>query len=120
MKGRQLLSVVGALLCAVVPVRAQASAGNLTANVPADSVIATVHAIQRSTIDRPSGAVHREGAALPAPLPSTGKQLGEAKTEMIVGGAAIVVGSLIGGDGGAVLVFGGAVVGLYGLWNYLK
>lgn len=39
---------------------------------------------------------------------------------MIVGGAGVVVGSVVGGDSGRILVVGGAVVGLVGLWNYLK
>jgi hypothetical protein len=80
------------------------------------------HVAQRSAMDRPSDAVRRSDRqpAAAAPLPSTGQHLGEAKAEMLVGGAAIVVGALIGGDGGRVLMFGGAVVGLYGLWNYLK
>jgi hypothetical protein len=81
---------------------------------------AAVRAPVVSTMDRPSEAVRRNAPALAAPIPASGQHLGEAKAEMAVGGAAIVVGALIGGDGGAVLMFGGAVVGLYGLWNYLR
>ena len=83
----------------------------------ADSVVRTA---EHSALDRPSEAVHRSDRPAAAPLPATGQHLGEAKAEMAVGGAAIVVGALIGGDGGSVLMFGGAIVGLYGLWNYLK
>ena len=39
---------------------------------------------------------------------------------MIVRAAAIEAGALIDNDAGTVLMIGGAVVGLYGLWNYLK
>ena len=39
---------------------------------------------------------------------------------MIVGGAAIVIGLLVGGDGGGLLAFGGAVAGLVGLYQYLR
>jgi hypothetical protein len=91
---------------------------------PAQPLVAAADSVVRSAepsaIDRPSEAVHRSDRAAPAPLPASGQHLGEAKAEMAVGGAAIVVGALIGGDGGSVLMFGGAVVGLYGLWNYLK
>jgi hypothetical protein len=73
-----------------------------------------------SVIDRPSEAVRRSDVVPPAPIPASGQHLGEAKAEMLVGAAAIIVGALIGGDGGSVLMFGGAVVGLYGLWNYLR
>ena len=38
---------------------------------------------------------------------------------MIVGGAAIVTGAVVGGSAGTVLVVGGAAVGLYGLWRYV-
>jgi hypothetical protein len=39
---------------------------------------------------------------------------------MGVGVAAIVVGSLIGGDGGTVIAIGGGVIGLVGLFRYLR
>jgi hypothetical protein len=56
----------------------------------------------------------------PAPLPASSRNLGEAKAEMIVGSAAFVAGALMDNDAGSVLMLGGAIVGLYGLWNYLK
>ncbi len=39
---------------------------------------------------------------------------------MVIGGAAIVVGSVVGGDGGQLIAIGGAVVGLIGLWRWLQ
>jgi hypothetical protein len=39
---------------------------------------------------------------------------------MIVGGAAILVGAVIGGDAGDIFMIGGAVVGLVGLYKYLQ
>jgi uncharacterized membrane protein YiaA len=39
---------------------------------------------------------------------------------MIVGGAALVVGAVIGGQAGTIVMVGGAVIGLVGLWNYLQ
>ena len=39
---------------------------------------------------------------------------------MGVGLAAIVVGSLIGGDGGTIIAIGGGVIGLIGLFRYLR
>jgi len=46
--------------------------------------------------------------------------VGQAGAMMIVGGAAILVGALIGGDPGTVIMVGGAVVGLIGLYKYLQ
>jgi hypothetical protein len=39
---------------------------------------------------------------------------------MVVGGAAMVVGLIIGGDGGLVIATGGGLVALVGLWRYLR
>jgi hypothetical protein len=39
---------------------------------------------------------------------------------MAVGGAAVVVGLIIGGDGGLVIATGGGLVALVGLWRYLR
>jgi hypothetical protein len=39
---------------------------------------------------------------------------------MGVGAAAVVIGLLVGGDGGAMISIGGGVVGLYGLFRYLR
>jgi hypothetical protein len=39
---------------------------------------------------------------------------------MIVGGAGVLVGAIVGGRAGTAIMVGGGVVGLVGLWNYLK
>ncbi len=39
---------------------------------------------------------------------------------MAVGGAAVVVGLVLGGDGGLVIATGGGLVALVGLWRYLR
>lgn len=39
---------------------------------------------------------------------------------MLVGGAAIVVGSIVGGDSGQIIMISGAVIGLIGLFRYLR
>ncbi len=46
--------------------------------------------------------------------------LGQNEAMMIVGGAAILVGAIVGGDAGDVFMIGGAIVGLYGLYKYLQ
>jgi hypothetical protein len=122
MNSRQLLPVVAVLLCAMSTARAQQSSPSTAAepSVATDTASAAPHTARLSTIDRSSDAVRRPAALPGAPLPATSAHLGEAKAEMVVGGAAIVVGALVGGGGGQVLIFGGAVIGLYGLWNYLK
>ena len=44
----------------------------------------------------------------------------EGKAAMIVGGAAVVLGALVGGDGGTVLVIGGVGIGLFGLYVWQR
>jgi hypothetical protein len=39
---------------------------------------------------------------------------------MVVGGAALLTGLIIGGDAGTVIAVGGALVGLYGLYEFLQ
>ncbi len=39
---------------------------------------------------------------------------------MVLGGAALVVGSIVGGDGGTIIMVTGGVIGLIGLWRYLQ
>lgn len=56
-----------------------------------------------------------------APAAARGNaSIGQPEAMMIVGGAAILVGAVIGGDAGDIFMIGGAVVGLVGLYKYLQ
>lgn len=46
--------------------------------------------------------------------------LGSNLALMGVGAAAVVIGLMVGGNGGTILALGGAVVGLVGLYRYLQ
>ena len=46
--------------------------------------------------------------------------LGQPIALMVVGGAALLAGLIIGDDAGTVIAVGGALVGLYGLYEYLQ
>lgn len=39
---------------------------------------------------------------------------------MVVGGAAMLAGAAIGGDAGTIFMVSGAVIGLWGLYNFLQ
>jgi hypothetical protein len=80
-----------------------------------------VHSVVYSDIDA-RAAMERASTppALPHALAAEHAGLGQPKALMGVGGAAFVAGALIGGDAGAVFMVGGAAVGLYGLYEYLK
>lgn len=74
-------------------------------------------------IDRLRAGVHARETALPAqPLaaPPSSYGLGQARAMMVVGVAALVAGAVIGGTPGTIVMVGGAVIGLVGLYNYLQ
>lgn len=61
--------------------------------------------------------VSQEDAALQA---RARNGFSQSQVLMIVGGAALLTGLIIGEDAGTVLAVGGAGVGLYGLYRYLQ
>jgi Flp pilus assembly protein CpaB len=70
------------------------------------------------TMDAASVAVRHVPAADVAAAPRGG--YGQPVALMVVGGAAVLVGLIIGGDVGTVIAVGGAVAGLVGLYQYLQ
>ena len=52
--------------------------------------------------------------------PSRFRSRAPGATLMIIGGAAIVAGILVGGSGGTVLILGGVGVGAYGVYLYTR
>jgi len=53
------------------------------------------------------------------PVYQTKKSSRNAVAMMIVGGAALVIGAVIGDDAGTIVMLGGAGIGLYGLYLFL-
>ena len=100
----------------------QSASTNEVAPAPAPAASA-------SGVDAPVGPrIESSSVAFqPAALPesdiqrgASSQNLGQARAMMIVGGAAVVVGLVIGDDVGTLIAVSGAVVGLYGLYQYLK
>ena len=63
----------------------------------------------------------RETATLaldPVPQPSISRKRGV--PQMIIGGAAILGGAIVGGDAGGIVSLAGLGFGLYGLYLYLQ
>ena len=67
-----------------------------------------------STVEAEAPA-NRFLTAVPAAMPRS-----QSVALMIVGGAGLIVGSVVHGDTGTIIMAGGAVVGLVGLYNYLR
>ena len=65
--------------------------------------------------------VHSRSSDMPAPIaPPRVDQHHEGVTLMIVGGAALLGGAIIGGQGGTLVMVGGVVCGAIGLYKYLN
>lgn len=77
------------------------------AGAPLTGMRAGMHARETARPDQPTLAANRAG-------------LGQARALMIVGVAALVAGAIIGGTPGTVVMVGGAVIGLIGLYDYLQ
>jgi len=77
---------------------------------------ATLHLASQATaeVEMPRASADAALAARPFSSRAPGA------TMMIVGGAAIVAGILVGGDGGTVLILGGVAVGAYGVYLYTR
>jgi hypothetical protein len=71
------------------------------------------------TMESASVAVRHQADAAPAAAQRRGGSA-PGTALMIVGGAAVLVGLVIGGGAGGAIAVGGAVLGLYGLYQYLQ
>ncbi|MHB8839298.1 MAG: hypothetical protein ACYC7F_10135 [Gemmatimonadaceae bacterium] len=63
----------------------------------------------------------RKSNDAPAPLPAPPRaDTRQNRAMMIVGGAALLTGAVVGGDAGTLISVGGAVVFLWGLYQYVQ
>ena len=58
--------------------------------------------------------------ATPTVALSSHANLGTSRAMMVVGVAGLIVGAIIGGTPGTIIMVGGAVVGLKGLYDYMQ
>lgn len=123
---RSIRSIAFASAAALVfgaPLRAQSA--DVTAT-PASSVAPAANAIEAApanagpTATAAAVAVRRANTEAPAPVPAAAGGQGRGTALMIVGGAAILTGIVIGNGAGYAISVAGAVVGLYGLYLYLQ
>ena len=117
-----------AVLFLAVPLAAQGTTNVQTPAVPAADaaqVAAPAAIVERAsmapTFSNAAVGV-RANVAVPAdpitPVPQGGQ--GRNPAMMIVGGVALLVGAVVGGDEGTIIMIGGGILGLYGLWRYLQ
>jgi hypothetical protein len=120
------LVAVGAALIFAAPAAAQTAASANTGPEPAASTVEVKAPTPAISIAPTQASTALSVSITPltaplviAPLPAQGNQRTNVAL-MIVGGAGLVVGSLIHGDTGTVIMVGGGVVGLIGLFRYLR
>lgn len=110
------LSIVGLALCAPA-CHAQSFVDSSFATHSAPAAIVQNVGPTRASL---SVAARSNIQPLTSPSAASGAGLNQSQALMIVGGAAILVGAIVGDTAGDVFMVGGAVVGLYGLYKYLQ
>ena len=86
------------------------------ASAPAAQAVSFVPFAANATV-----GVHSKSSNMPAPIaPPRANRHNQAVTLMIIGGAALLGGAIIGGSGGTLIAVGGIVVGAIGLYQYLQ
>lgn len=137
MSSLRLCATAFVVLAIVTTVSAPISAqdtSSIASAIVYDSTLAA-NTVISTTLDTPALTVNVRTPSLvsPAPValralertdapfaPKRRAQTSRSVAMMVVGGAALIVGSVIDGDSGRIIMIGGGVVGLIGLWNYLK
>ena len=124
------LALVGALGLSVLgsaPAFAQAQSTEATAQTSAttNATTSTPAADTRGPAASATTAGFRANARAeaetPAPAPQgPGTHTRQGTILMIIGGAAFLAGALVGDDAGAILMVGGVVVAIWGLYRYLN
>jgi hypothetical protein len=118
---RPLLFALGAAVLFVAPLRAQDASLAAPVSAPVVTSVPTASpAPAGPTTDAATVAVKNVSSELKAPAPAPGKYYDQGTKLMIVGGAAILTGIVVGGDAGHAISIVGAVIGLYGLYKYLE
>ena len=101
------LALAPQALAAQTP-RVDVAAPKATTSGPtAASATVAVHPVESTELKLNAAAAPRKGYGQPVAL-------------MVVGGAAVLTGLIIGDDAGTIIAVGGAVMGLYGLYEYLQ
>jgi hypothetical protein len=131
MSVQQRFATVIAALVIAVPLVAQTAPQNGASQIVIPSSFvpagaAVVPASERAAPLGPTvqtfGVVARSSVtpSLVAPMPLPSEHASDGVAMMIVGGAALVVGAVIGGTSGTIFMVGGGAVGLVGLWRYMQ
>jgi hypothetical protein len=129
---RRTMGTMAALVLALLAPAALTAQEQALDELPAVTVAATAAGDQHQYAAEQPGGPRMEsatvgvrsapaaGAIAVAAPPQARRNLGQARAMMIVGGATFLAGALIGGDAGTIIMVGGAAIGLWGLYQYLR
>jgi hypothetical protein len=115
-------------LCASALLAVPASAQDAPDKSLVPTTVAPMQVASTDSVGTPAGpAIATASVAVRRPVSearSTAAAAGRASAPgtalMIVGGAAVLTGIVVGGDAGHAISIGGAVIGLIGLYQYLQ
>ncbi|MEO8623832.1 MAG: hypothetical protein ABI625_22315 [bacterium] len=118
---RPIAAVFGAAILLAAPLRAQDASLAVAPSSPAPAVAEAPAAAAGPTVAAATVAVRRAPVDANAPAaPAAGQGHDKGTALMIVGGAAVLTGIVIGNGAGYAISVAGAVAGLYGLYIYLQ
>lgn len=111
-------ALAGLALC--LSARSASAQQSLAPRTPPADVAAPAR-IAGPTVDAArAGVSHQTSPELRMAAAPRRAGYGQPVALMVVGGAALLTGLIIGGSAGTVIAVGGALVGLYGLYEYLQ
>lgn len=118
-----VLALIAGLLAIGSSAQAQDVGRAVTSVATTDSIVtpsaAPLTAPAGPTMDAAAvGVRHAPDASTAATAPRGG--YGQSVALMVVGGAALLAGLIIGGGAGTAIAIGGAVAGLIGLYQYMQ
>jgi hypothetical protein len=129
---RKILSLVAAFFLMILPVAVIAQSATSSAVGITSSPATTPNATATPNIAVPSlgptNAASTVGIRAPVAQRSNANSAasdahlgaGQNVALMVVGGAALIIGAVIGDTAGVLLAIGGAIVFLYGLYNFVQ
>jgi hypothetical protein len=131
----RITTAVVALFAAAGSLAAQDATQNSAATDP-QVPVAAAPAVEQAPVNAPAPqqpvslaplaanatvGIHQLAPSAPVPYtPDNHDHVGRNVAMMIVGGAALVVGAVVGGTPGTIIMVGGGVIGLVGLFRYLQ
>jgi hypothetical protein len=121
MSFRTWFVTVATALTLATPASAQQAGALDDVGAPAAPVVMRrVPPTPRVTLERDTASARVLSMTESSALQPARARRSDSMALMIVGGAALLVGAVIGGDAGTLFMVGGGVMGLYGLYGYLR